>query len=583
VLLAEEAKGGLLGRLDLGTGLLELCDGRGGQQLLGGKRLVDQSDLVVIMHQHTYFFVLQLYLDRIVSHHLRAQRQKLLSAAVPDDIDGSERDPLWHGEAQGDLVEADGSLAVEHEAVVAREGKDGAGAGCVPVDGGHRHQPRRVQAEVDLAQSEPVLCPHVGSVLEHLEVDAGREKALDAAGQHEPAHLLVALELVQRLEQPVDHGLVDGVGRRARHRHNAIVRLLVLGHVGQAQRLLDHLHDAAGGAERALGKGGQGEHLACDGRRDRKNKADFFAIGGTLMTYPDPVLASVMAVAATAALLYWWSAARSTAKRVAATAAARLADAALRRANQGQRILCLVNPFGGGGSAPAMFERTVRPVLEARGFEVERRDTQRAKHAWELAHELATTTASKYAAVCVVSGDGLVHEVVNGFMDDTGNKTGGNKTLVPILVIPIGSSNGIFATLNPSMRFESSEVQCRHAAYGDTVLKSDVFKVNVEPYESSSSSSSNNSTFGILSISYGIVAEGDHAVFLLMSLPNLTAHSQIGRDRVQTLRANPLKGICSDQGHRRKQHVLRSDLLRRRGAGRKGDLDRGRVLAHRGH
>jgi len=56
----------------------------------------------------------------------------------------------------------------------------------------------------------------------------------------------------------------------------------------------------------------------------------------------------------------------------------------------------------------------VAPMLAKGGVDADVVYTQRAHHAWELMQKLPL---GKYEAVVSVSGDGLLHEILNGLLD----------------------------------------------------------------------------------------------------------------------------------------------------------------------
>jgi diacylglycerol kinase (ATP) len=90
-------------------------------------------------------------------------------------------------------------------------------------------------------------------------------------------------------------------------------------------------------------------------------------------------------------------------------------------------LFVIANPHAGRGRV----ERFAGPFLaraKALGRQLEFVWTEKPGHATELAR---TAAAGRADAVCVVGGDGTVHEVVNGLMPEP----------VPLLVIPCGSGD----------------------------------------------------------------------------------------------------------------------------------------------
>lgn len=107
-----------------------------------------------------------------------------------------------------------------------------------------------------------------------------------------------------------------------------------------------------------------------------------------------------------------------------------------------RRLLVLVNPFSGTKKALRVWEGVTRPVLEAAGVEhVTVRETEHAGHAGEIAAEL---DLEAYDAVVCVSGDGLLHEVVNGLAS---RPDAALALQCPLCIVPGGSGNGLAASV----------------------------------------------------------------------------------------------------------------------------------------
>ena len=73
-------------------------------------------------------------------------------------------------------------------------------------------------------------------------------------------------------------------------------------------------------------------------------------------------------------------------------------------------------------------------------FSIEFTDTKYAKHAYEIAKGLTPD----YDAVVTLSGDGLVHEVINGFAH---HERPAEAFSIPIVPIPTGSGNALSLNL----------------------------------------------------------------------------------------------------------------------------------------
>ncbi len=76
-----------------------------------------------------------------------------------------------------------------------------------------------------------------------------------------------------------------------------------------------------------------------------------------------------------------------------------------------RKILILLNPFSGHGAAAANWE-VARVILEKCYVDMTIIRTERAQHAYEIVHN--DLKPGEYIGLVTVSGDGLIHEVVNG-------------------------------------------------------------------------------------------------------------------------------------------------------------------------
>ncbi|EGN95964.1 hypothetical protein SERLA73DRAFT_185417 [Serpula lacrymans var. lacrymans S7.3] len=118
----------------------------------------------------------------------------------------------------------------------------------------------------------------------------------------------------------------------------------------------------------------------------------------------------------------------------------KLMDAAYKGAKQSKTLKVLVNPRGGIGKAKSIFTDQVEPVFLAAGCTLDITYTEYINHACEIAQELKL----KYDAVVTVSGDGLIHEVLNGFAQ---HEQPGKAFAIPIAPIPAGSGNALSLNL----------------------------------------------------------------------------------------------------------------------------------------
>lgn len=121
----------------------------------------------------------------------------------------------------------------------------------------------------------------------------------------------------------------------------------------------------------------------------------------------------------------------------------RLLDRAYGASQRRKRIKVLVNPFGGKGSAQKWFLRDIEPIFAAAQCIVDVERTQYSGHAVEIAEHLDTDA---YDVIASCSGDGLPHEVFNGF----GRKRDARRALskVAVVQLPCGSGNAMSLNLN---------------------------------------------------------------------------------------------------------------------------------------
>jgi YegS/Rv2252/BmrU family lipid kinase len=99
----------------------------------------------------------------------------------------------------------------------------------------------------------------------------------------------------------------------------------------------------------------------------------------------------------------------------------------------GKRLLLLVNPHGGRRRGKAILEQ-VLPIFTAAATELDVRVTEQHSHARTIARE---TDLAQYDGLCLIGGDGTVHEVVSGLIEQD------KSASVPIGIIPGGTGNDV--------------------------------------------------------------------------------------------------------------------------------------------
>ncbi|KAL0577639.1 sphinganine kinase lcb4 [Marasmius crinis-equi] len=111
------------------------------------------------------------------------------------------------------------------------------------------------------------------------------------------------------------------------------------------------------------------------------------------------------------------------------------------RVRQNRRLKVLVNPKSGTGKAVKTFVTTVEPILRTAGCSLDVVHTKHSGHGREIASEIPLDT---YDAVLIVSGDGLIHEVMNGFALHSKPR---KAFAIAIAPIPAGSGNALSLNL----------------------------------------------------------------------------------------------------------------------------------------
>ncbi|CAO3595203.1 unnamed protein product [Absidia cylindrospora] len=78
-----------------------------------------------------------------------------------------------------------------------------------------------------------------------------------------------------------------------------------------------------------------------------------------------------------------------------------------------KRLKVLINPFGGQGKAKEIYDTQVRPIFEAAKCSMDVQYTEYQGHAMDVAKQV---DLQAYDAMVMVSGDGVIHEVINGLL-----------------------------------------------------------------------------------------------------------------------------------------------------------------------
>ncbi|KAJ1660906.1 Sphingosine kinase 1 [Dispira simplex] len=107
-----------------------------------------------------------------------------------------------------------------------------------------------------------------------------------------------------------------------------------------------------------------------------------------------------------------------------------------------QRFCILANPHGGTQKAPILFERVVKPMCALARVKVEFYETTHADFAYDFGQ---TIHAQRYTTIATLSGDGLLHQLINGIMSRMDWQ---EAIKVPLGILPGGTCNGLAKSLD---------------------------------------------------------------------------------------------------------------------------------------
>ncbi|GJE90809.1 hypothetical protein PsYK624_069530 [Phanerochaete sordida] len=116
-------------------------------------------------------------------------------------------------------------------------------------------------------------------------------------------------------------------------------------------------------------------------------------------------------------------------------------DAAYQGLKRNRHVLVLVNPIAGPGKSRTHLQKKILPILKSAHCTSEVIITTHFKHAWEIARDMPL---GKYDAIAAVSGDGIIHELMNGFAE---HKEAAKAFQTPLVPIPAGSANALSLNL----------------------------------------------------------------------------------------------------------------------------------------
>ncbi|XP_063798812.1 sphingosine kinase 2 [Pseudophryne corroboree] len=164
-----------------------------------------------------------------------------------------------------------------------------------------------------------------------------------------------------------------------------------------------------------------------------------------------------------------------------------------------RRLLLLVNPFGGRGNALQQCQTHILPIITEADISYNLIQTERQNHAREL---MQSINLEEWDGIVVISGDGLLFEVINGLMERPDWE---DAIKMPIGILPCGSGNALAGAVNYNAGFDQAMgsellLNCILLLCRGTVMPMDLVSVTT---------CSGARSFSFLSIAWGFISDVD--------------------------------------------------------------------------
>ncbi|CAI2179598.1 6665_t:CDS:2 [Funneliformis geosporum] len=167
---------------------------------------------------------------------------------------------------------------------------------------------------------------------------------------------------------------------------------------------------------------------------------------------------------------------------------------AYKDAKQAKHFKVFINPFGGSGKAVKVFNQSVKPIFDAAGCTYDVTLTECSNRANNAKEVVKNLNVKVYDAIVTVSGDGIIHEIINGLL----SRDDAFEIDIPIGTIPAGSGNALSICLLGN----DHGVSASHATLN--VIKGVPMKIDI-----CSVTQGNQRYFAFMTLNYGILADGD--------------------------------------------------------------------------
>ncbi|XP_055760503.1 sphingosine kinase 1-like [Salvelinus fontinalis] len=166
-------------------------------------------------------------------------------------------------------------------------------------------------------------------------------------------------------------------------------------------------------------------------------------------------------------------------------------------------VMLLVNPHSGKGQALSLFTGHVQHMLNEAGVPHTLVITERQNHARELVRE---ADLSQWGALVIMSGDGLLFEVVNGLME---REDWEEAIQTPLGILPGGSGNALAASIHHYSGAQPVSSEELLVSCGFLLCKGLVSRMDLASVHLGSSPSNPTRLFSFLSLAWGFVADVD--------------------------------------------------------------------------
>lgn len=172
-----------------------------------------------------------------------------------------------------------------------------------------------------------------------------------------------------------------------------------------------------------------------------------------------------------------------------------------------RRLLLLVNPFSGRGQAMQWCQTHILPMIREANISYNLIQTERQNHARELIREISLP---EWDGIIIVSGDGLLHEVINGLMERPDWE---QAIKTPVGILPCGSGNALAGSINHNAGYdmclrEPLLLNCCFLLCRGGVQPMDLVSVTTSPAPNSRTAAPRR-LFSFLSVAWGFVSDVD--------------------------------------------------------------------------